>query len=226
MDSGPGFNAMAFPYPLCVITDEKLSGLRHREAAEQALQGGAAMIQLRDKSGDLRYLYEEATAIGLLCRRHGALFIVNDRLDLALAVDADGVHLGQEDLPPHLARPLLRLGMLLGISTHSIEEAQQAEAAGADYIGFGPVFATGTKAGTRPVVGLDGIRKVRVAVKIPVLAIGGITLERVPGVMGAGADGVAVISAIVGSGEITRACRQFLAQIRGPQERKGVDTGS
>ncbi|MEE8509961.1 MAG: thiamine phosphate synthase, partial [candidate division NC10 bacterium] len=91
---------MAFPYRLCVITDEKLSGLRHREAAEQALQGGAPMIQLRDKGGDLRYLYKEAAAIQHLCRKYGALFIVNDRLDLALAVEADGVHLGQEDLPP------------------------------------------------------------------------------------------------------------------------------
>lgn len=205
---------MAFPYRLCVITDEKLSGLRHREVAEQALQGGAPMIQLRDKGGDLRYLYEEAAAIQHLCRKYGALFIVNDRLDLALAVEADGVHLGQEDLPPRRVRPLLRPGMILGISTHSVEEAQEAEAAGADYIGFGPVFPTGTKTGIRPVVGLDGIRKVRAAIQVPVLAIGGITLERVPGVMDAGADGVAVISAIVASREISRVCRQFLAQLR------------
>ncbi|MFQ5802041.1 MAG: thiamine phosphate synthase [Candidatus Methylomirabilales bacterium] len=205
---------MTFPYRLCVITDEKLSGLRHREVAEQALQGGAPMIQLRDKGRDLRYLYEEAADMQRLCRKHGALFIMNDRLDLALAVEADGVHLGQEDLPPRLARPLLRSGMILGISTHSVEEAQEAEAAGADYIGFGPVFPTGTKTGIRPVVGLDGIRKVRAAVQVPVLAIGGITLERVPGVMDAGADGVAVISAIVASGDISGVCHNFLAQLR------------
>ncbi len=172
------------------------------------------MIQLRDKSGDLRHLYEEAVAIRRLCQRQGSLFVVNDHLDLALAVGADGVHLGQEDLSPQLARPLLRPGMLLGISTHSCEEAQEAEAAGADYIGFGPVFATRTKTDTRPIVDLDGIRKVRATVHVPILAIGGITLERVPEVLEAGADGIAVISAIVGSGEITRACRQFLAQIR------------
>lgn len=205
---------MAFPYRLCVITDEKLSGLRHREVAEQALQGGAPMIQLRDKGGDLRYLYEEAAAIQHLCRKYGALFIVNDRLDLALAVEADGVHLGQEDLPPRRVRRLLKPGMILGVSTHSIEEAQEGEAAGADYIGFGPVFPTGTKIGTRPVVGLEGIQKVRAAIRVPVLAIGGITLERVPEVMEAGADGVAVISAIVASSEISKVCRQFLTQLR------------
>lgn len=205
---------MAFPYPLCVITDEKLSGLRHREAAAQALQGGAPMIQLRDKEGSLRTLYEEALAIRQLCHRQEALFIVNDRLDLALAVEADGVHLGQEDLPARLARPLLRRGMLLGVSTHSVEEAREAEAAGADYIGFGPVFPTGTKAETRPVVGLDGVRAVKAAVQVPVLTIGGITLEWAPEVITAGADGVAVISAIMGSGDIPGACRRFLSKIR------------
>ncbi|MFQ5846415.1 MAG: thiamine phosphate synthase [Candidatus Methylomirabilales bacterium] len=204
---------MAFSYPLCVITDETLSGLRHREVAEQALEGGAPMIQLRDKRGDLRSLYEEAVAIRGLCRQRGARFIVNDRLDLALAVEADGVHLGQEDVPARLARPLLMPGMFLGISTHSVEEAEEAEAAGADYIGFGPVFATGTKAGTRPPVGLDGIRRVRAAVRVPVLAIGGITAERAQAVIEAGADGLAVISAIVGSGGIAAACRDFLCRI-------------
>ena len=209
---------MAFPYRLCVITDEELSGLCHREVAEQALQGGAPMIQLRDKARNLRYLYEEAAAIQRLCLQHGALFIVNDRLDLALAVKADGVHLGQDDLPPHLARPLLRPGMILGISTHSVEEARAAQAAGADYIGFGPVFPTGTKTGTRPVVGLNGIRNVRKAVRVPVLAIGGITAERVPEILEAGAHGVAVISAIVGSGQIAEACRHFLSQLPGDTE--------
>ncbi|MFQ5881732.1 MAG: thiamine phosphate synthase [Candidatus Methylomirabilales bacterium] len=221
---------MAFPYRLCVITDEGLSRLSHREVAERALQGGTPMVQLRDKGGDLRYLYQEALAIRQFCHRHGALFIVNDRLDLALAVEAGGVHLGQEDLPPRLARSLLRHGMLLGISTHSVEEAREAEAAGADYIGFGPVYPSKTKKKTRPVVGIEGIRAVKAAVKIPLLAIGGITLERVPEVIGAGADGIAVISAIVGSGEIAGACRQFLLRIQERQgsdkETKGVDTGN
>jgi thiamine-phosphate pyrophosphorylase len=213
-------------YALCVITDEQISGLRHREVAAQALAGGATMIQLRDKKGDLRHLYEEALAIRELCRQHGGCFIVNDRLDLALAAEADGVHLGQEDLPARLARPLLHAGMLLGISTHSVEEAREAEAAGADYIGFGPVFPTGTKTATRPTVGLDGVRAARAAVKLPVLAIGGITAERVPEVLRAGADGVAVISAVVGSANIAGACRQFVARIREHRESKGVDRES
>lgn len=204
---------MVFPYPLCVITDEKLSGLRHHQVAELALLGGTPMVQLRDKEGNLRTIYEEAVIIRHLCRQHSAVFIVNDRLDLALAVEANGVHLGQDDLPAARARSLLKHGMLLGISTHSIGEARAAEAAGADYIGFGPVFSTGTKAGIRPVVGLEGIRQVKAAVQIPVLAIGGITLDRVSEVIGAGADGVAVISAIVGSREIPATCRQFLTRI-------------
>ncbi len=204
---------MAFPYPLCVITDTQLSGLPHHEVAEQALGGGAPMIQLRDKEGNLRSLYNEALIIQRLCRRQGALFIVNDRFDLALAVEADGVHLGQDDLPAQRVRPLLRPGMLLGISTHSVEEARAAEAAGADYIGFGPVFATGTKTETRPVVGVEGVRRVKAAVRIPLIAIGGITLETVADVIGGGADGVAVISAIVGSGDIATACRQFITRI-------------
>jgi thiamine-phosphate pyrophosphorylase len=208
-------------YRLCVITDEGMSGSSHREVAERALRGGAPTIQLRDKRGDLRYLYEEALAIRDLCRRHAALFIVNDRLDLALAVEADGVHLGQEDIPPRLARPLLKPGMLLGVSTHSVEEAREAESAGADYIGFGPIYPTGTKEQTRPVVGVEGIRVVKARVKVPLLAIGGITLERVPTVMAAGADGVAVISAIVGSGNITGACRAFLQAIAATQDKAG-----
>jgi thiamine-phosphate pyrophosphorylase len=179
------------------------------------------MIQFRDKGGDLRHLYQQALAIRDLCRRHGALFIVNDRLDLALAVEADGVHLGHEDLPPRLARPLLKPGMLLGVSTHSVEEAREAESAGADYIGFGPIYPTGTKEKTRPVVGIEGIRAVKAAVKVPLLAIGGITLERVSAVMGAGADGVAVISAIVGSKDITDACRAFLQALAATQGEAG-----
>ena len=179
------------------------------------------MIQLRDKGGDLRRLYDEALAIRNLCRHHGALFIVNDRLDLALAVEADGVHLGQEDLSPRLAHPLLRPGMLLGVSTHSVEEAREAEAAGADYIGFGPIYPTETKEKTRPVVGIEGIRAVKAAVKVPLLAIGGITLARIPAVMAAGADGVAVISAIVGSQDITGTCRAFLQAIIASQGEAG-----
>ena len=182
------------------------------------------MIQLREKGGALRSLYGESQAIQQLCRRRGGCFIVNDRLDLALAVGADGVHLGQDDIPASLARPLVRPGMLLGVSTHSVEEARAAEAAGADYIGFGPVFPTGTKTASRPLVGVEGIRMVRAAVRIPVLAIGGITVDRISDVLGAGADGVAVISAIVGSGDIAAACREFLARIREHREGKAVDT--
>ncbi len=131
---------------LCVITDTRQgSGRDHLEIARAALVGGAEMIQLRDKTGSLRELLPQACAIRLLCRSHGALFIVNDRLDLALAAEADGAHVGQEDLPAAEARRLLGPNRILGVSTHSVDQALAARAAGADYIGFGPMFPTGTK---------------------------------------------------------------------------------
>ncbi len=132
---------------LCVITDAGLApGKDHLAVAEAALAGGADVIQLRDKGGDLRDLLRQARVIQALCRKRGALFIVNDRVDLALAADADGAHVGQDDLPAEAARRLLGPRRILGVSTHSVEQAAAALAAGANYIGFGPMFATGTKA--------------------------------------------------------------------------------
>ncbi|MFN3476319.1 MAG: thiamine phosphate synthase [Candidatus Methylomirabilales bacterium] len=212
-------------WELCVITDRKVSGgLSHREMAERALQGGASIIQLRDKEASPRALLPEAFALAQLCRQYGATFIVNDRLDLALASGADGVHLGQDDLPAQAARRLLQ-GKLLGVSTHSVEQAVQAEEDGADYIGVGPIFPTATKeTGYRP-LGLEGLRKIREAVKIPVLAIGGIDFENAPLVIQAGADGVAVISAVVGAHDITQAAHRLWGIVRSAKERCSMVDG-
>ena len=199
---------------LCVITDATLApGRDHVAIASAALAGGADMIQLRDKTGDLRALLPQARAIQALCRSLGAVFIVNDRLDLALAAGADGAHVGQEDLPAEAARALLPPGRILGVSTHSREQAEAAREGGADYIGFGPMFPTGTKETGYTPRGVEMLRQMRATVSLPILAIGGITLENVAEVIGAGATAPAVISAIVAAPDIAAAAAEFSRRI-------------
>lgn len=199
---------------LCVITDTGLApGLDHVGIARAALEGGADMIQLRDKTGDLRDLLPQARAIQALCRSHGAVFIVNDRVDLALAAVADGAHVGQEDLPATDARRLLGPGKILGVSTHDVEQALAARDAGADYIGYGPMFSTGTKDTGYTPRGPAALREIRRAVTLPILAIGGITLENVATVIAAGATAPAVISGVVASPDISAAAAAFCRQV-------------
>lgn len=200
---------------LCVITDRQLArGLGHFDIAARAVDGGASMIQFRDKVAGPRQLLPEARQISQLCRERGVCFIINDRLDLALAADADGVHLGQDDLPPRAARGILGKSKLLGVSTHSLEQALEAAEQGADYLGIGPIFATGTKATGYEPRGCDIIRQLRARIDLPLVAIGGITLDNVGQVIQAGANGAAVISAIVGTANITAATAAFAAAIR------------
>ena len=171
------------------------------------------MIQLRDKRAGPGQLLPQGRQIAQLCRERGVCFIVNDRLDLAQAADADGVHLGQDDLPARAARALLRKGKILGVSTHSIEQAARAAEDGADYLGIGPLFATATKSTGYEPIGCDAIRRLRSQTDLALLAIGGITMANVGEVIRAGATGVAVISAIVGADDIARATQGFLAAI-------------
>ena len=204
---------------LCVITDPELGrGLSHVDIVRQALEGGAPMIQLRDKSAGLRQLLPQAQEIASLCRERGAHFIVNDRLDLALALNADGVHLGQDDLPPTAARAALGSGKILGVSTHSLEQAIRAAREGADYLGIGPIFPTSTKGTGYEPVGCAMIRQLRARLELPLIAIGGITLDTIGPVIRAGAAGVAVISAIAGAEDVTLATRGFLAAILEAEE--------
>lgn len=205
---------------LCVITDANLvPGRDHIAIAGAALAGGADMIQLRDKTGNLRDLLPQARAIQSLCRSRGAVFIVNDRVDLAMAADADGAHVGQEDLPAGSARRLLGPRRLLGVSTHDVMQAEEAQLAGADYIGFGPMFATGTKATGYTPRGLEALRGVRRAVSLPILAIGGIDLENVGSVIEAGATAPAVISAVVGAPDIGAAAADFRKRVNAAKAR-------
>lgn len=163
--------------------------------AAEALRGGARVIQLRDKSRSLRELYPVALELARLASEIGALFIVNDSVELAMAVGADGVHLGQDDLPLKAARKAAGNDFLIGISTHSLEDALAAQDEGADYIGFGPMFKTSTKDAGVP-KGVEGLKAIRDRIKIPVVAIGGINADNTAEVIAAGADAVAVISAV------------------------------
>ena len=200
---------------LCVITDPALGrGLSHVDLAQRAIEGGASMIQLRDTSADPRQLLPQAREIATLCRERAVPFIVNDRLDLALAAGADGVHLGQDDLPPKVARAVLGSEKFLGVSTHSLDQAIQATEDGADYLGIGPIFATSTKATGYEPLGCAMIRQLRARIDLPLIAIGGITLDNVGEVIRTGAAGVAVISAVVGADDIVAAARAFLAAIQ------------
>jgi thiamine-phosphate pyrophosphorylase len=204
---------------LYVILDRSVAGERDLETVlAAALDGGAEMIQLREKTWPSGTLFPLAQRLRERCRAAGVPFVVNDRVDLALAVDADGVHLGQDDLPPAAARPLLRRGMILGLSTHSVEQAAAAQAAGADYVAVGSMFPTTTKPEFQ-LVGPALARQARPVVRVPLIAIGGITLENVGDVIAAGADGVAVISAVCAAQDPATAARRFIAAIESARVR-------
>ena len=196
---------------LYAIIDNSLTpSVSNIEIAKKVLAGGAGILQLRGKGLSSKELLEQAREIREIAREAGAIFIVNDRADVALLADADGVHLGQDDLPIAKAREILGREKLIGLSTHNLKQAIKAESEGADYIGFGPVFGTTTKADAEEAKGLQALREIRKSVNIPIVAIGGINIENVIDVISAGADAVAVISAIVKAGDIEGATRRFL----------------
>lgn len=194
---------------LYVITDERLGrGRSHLEIAEAAIRGGADAIQLRDKTASSRRLYDIALPLRRLTREAGVPFIVNDRLDIALAADADGVHVGREDLPASVARRIMGPGKILGVSAETVEEAVAAEREGADYLGVGPVFeARGTKPDAGEPMGLDLIARIRRGCRLPIVAIGGIHAENARSVRDAGANAAAVISAVASAEDVAQAAR-------------------
>jgi thiamine-phosphate pyrophosphorylase len=199
------------------ITDRRLSGLSHAEQVARLCDGGAAVIQLREKNLGPREFYREAEQALSVARERGVQLIVNDRADIALALGAHGVHLGQDDMPPASARSLLGEGAIIGYSTHNVEQALTAARLPVDYIAIGPVFATSSKSNPDTPVGLEGVARVREAVgQIPLVAIGGITRENARAVVEAGADAVAVIGALLAptdSAEIARRTREFLDRL-------------
>ncbi len=185
------------------------------DIVQLALDAGVRLFQLRMKTPETRQLAETAAALCPLVRKGGGTFIVNDRVDVAKAVGADGVHLGQEDLPLADARKILGPDKLIGISTHTLAQAFEAEAGGADYIGFGPIFPTTTKENPDPVVGVAGLREVRAKVRIPIVAIGGITAKNVREVVAADADCCAVVSAVLSAAEPGQAVAELVKAMKG-----------
>jgi thiamine-phosphate pyrophosphorylase len=206
-------------YDLCAITQEVDRLDRgHVDVARAALAGGATMIQLRDKELSSRDLFEVARQIRALTQQHGAAFIVNDRADIALAVEADGVHLGERDLPIASARRLLGPGAEIGASVDTPEAARIAAASGATYLGVGPIYATGSKPDAGHAIGLDPIGRLKTTVDIPLLAIGGLTCDNVEGTIRAGADGIAVISAVSQAPDMVGATAQLLQRIQAAKQ--------
>lgn len=178
--------------------------------AQLLLDAGVKIMQLRLKNTSSRDFLTAARAIVGLCRDHQAMLIVNDRADIARLVDAAGVHVGQEDLPLEAARRIVGSGKIVGVSTHTIEQARAAEQDGADYIGFGAIYTGGLK-NVRHAQGLERLREVRAAVRLPIVAIGGITAATVPDVLGAGANAAAIISDVVHAPDITAKVRAILS---------------
>jgi thiamine-phosphate pyrophosphorylase len=204
---------MARPWhELCVITS-RTARRGHLEVARAALEGGARFLQFREKEMTTRELVETAAELRRLTREYGATLVVNDRVDVAPAAEADGVHVGESDLPVAEARRLLGPGAMIGASAATVESARAAEAAGADYLGVGPVFPTGSKPDAGEAIGLTCLAEIKAAVSIPVLGIGGIDAGNVAEVMRAGADGVAVIAAVSEAEDMVAATAELLKAV-------------
>ena len=210
---------MRSDWGLYVITDAGLSrGRSHAEVLREAIAGGASVVQLRDKGLTTRELVSEGQKLRSLTREMGALLIVNDRIDVALAVEADGVHVGPDDMPVALARELVGPHRILGASAGTVAEARAAQAEGADYLGVGSVYPTRTKADAGEPIGPNGLAHIVASVSIPVVGIGGINETDVAEVITAGAEGVAIISAVVAADDVRAATRRLVERIRAAKE--------
>lgn len=210
-------------FRLYAITGEQFHpGRGLVEVMREAIIGGADIIQLRDKTSSKEELLCKAKALRELTSQHGVTFIVNDHIDIALECDADGIHLGQNDMSLEEARKLVG-NRIIGISTHAIEEAILAEKQGADYIGVGPVFATKTKVDVVAPVTIDYVREVAQTIKIPFVAIGGIKLDNVDEVIRAGADRICAVSEIVGSDDVRGTCEAFIRKLEQGRAERGAN---
>ncbi len=197
-------------YRLCLVTDEHLgAGRALTDIVAEAVAGGVTMVQVRDKRGSTRATVAAASALIALLRPLFIPLIVNDRLDVVLAVGADGLHVGQDDMPVETARKLVEPGMLVGLSITSDADLARPDAAAADYLGIGPVYRQVTKADAAPPLGIDGLARLCRLARKPVLAIGGIGADNAADVMRAGADGIAVVSAIMGAADARAAAREL-----------------
>lgn len=202
------------------MTDAGLArGRSHQAMIEAAIAGGATVVQYREKAASTRQMIAEAQALRELTRRAGVPLIVNDRLDVALAIDADGVHVGQDDMPAALARRLIGPDKILGVSAANLAEAMQAAQDGADYLGVGPIFATPTKPDAAPPIGMEGLRAICRQVALPIVAIGGINAANAADAIRAGAHGIAVVSAVVAAEDVAAAASQLRAMVAEARQR-------
>jgi len=203
-------------WKLCLVADADFArGKNLLEKAVRSVQAGATLVQLRAKNLPAKEFLDLSLAMAVKLSKVKVPLIINDRLDVALAGQASGVHLGQDDMPLAYARTLLGHGRMIGISVATVEEARRAWHGGADYIGAGPVFATATKDSARPPIGLEGLRRIRAAVKLPLLAIGGINVENAGEVMKTGVAGIAVVSALMNAPDIGLATAELLKAMSG-----------
>jgi thiamine-phosphate pyrophosphorylase len=206
---------VAVDYTLYLVTDRGILGDRDLfTAVEEALKGGVTMLQLREKTASSRDFYQLAGRMKELAAAYQVPLIIDDRLDIALAADAGGLHVGQDDLPVAVARRILGPGKILGYSVSTVEEAIYGEQNGADYLGAGPVYATGSKADAGSPIGIDGLRQIKQSVAIPVVGIGGVGEANILDVKRTGVDGASVISAIMGSRDLKRAAGALIAAWR------------
>jgi len=196
---------------LCLVTDRRLArGRPLAEIVDAAVRGGVTMVQLREKAATTRAFLEEARALKALLGPLGIRLVVNDRLDIALAVDADGVHVGQTDLPVEEVRRFAGPGKIVGLSITDATQIMRPDAAAADYLGIGPIYQQQTKDDASTPLGVEGFRRLRALTRKPVLAIGGLKPDNSAAVLAAGADGIAVVSAIVAADEPEAVARDFM----------------
>ncbi|KGM94548.1 thiamine-phosphate synthase [Clostridium novyi A str. 4552] len=204
---------MAVDYKLYLITDRSfLNGRSLAECVEDAIKSGVTLVQVREKNISTRDFYNIAKEVQEVTTKYNVPLLINDRIDIALAINADGVHLGQSDMPIELARKILGKDKIIGISAGNVEEAIEAEKAGADYVGLGAVFFTGTKKDIDEPIGLAGLKEITDNITIPSVAIGGINKENAKSVLETGVNGISVISAILKNDNIKKAA-QTLANI-------------
>jgi len=207
-------------YSLYLVTDRGLArGRPTLDIVKAAVEGGVTCVQLREKECSTRDFIEQALTIKDFLKARGVPLIINDRLDVALAIEADGVHLGQTDMPLAIAKRIIGDSMIIGISAESLEDAVEAEKGGADYLGVSPIYATPTKTDTAPALGLAGLRTIREAVRLPLVGIGGLNRDNSAAVIENGGDGVAVVSAIVAADDPAAAAGHIKQAIEGARRK-------
>jgi len=204
------FEIGSIDYSLYLVTNRDLSrGKATIEIVKAGVTGGVTCVQLREKNCSTRKFIKEALSVKKYLKKHNIPLIINDRVDVAQAIGADGVHLGQTDMPLTMAKDILKDSMIIGISVESLEDAIRAEKDGADYIGISPIFATPTKTDTAPPLGLEGLKEISRAVSLPKVAIGGLNKENAGEVILNGANGIAVVSAIVSADDPRKAAEEL-----------------